>query len=227
MICTPITARTTEKALREIDKANVVADLIELRIDYLKDLDENNLKKLIGRAKKKVIVTNRPKREKGFFKGSEKQRIGFLEKAIKFGAEYIDVEFSTKPALRKKLMKGKMAKRVILSYHNFKETPSLEKLVELFNKMSRTKPGIIKIITYAKSGDDNFIPIELILYAKKKRKRIISFSMGRLGKDSRILSVVFGSFLTFCSLGKGMESAEGQLTAGEMRKIYKGLKVRM
>ena len=54
MICIPITALNTESAISDIKKANNLADIIELRVDYISNL---NLKKLIEAAEKPVIVT--------------------------------------------------------------------------------------------------------------------------------------------------------------------------
>ena len=37
MICVPITSKTVTEAINEIKKAENVADIIELRVDYLKN----------------------------------------------------------------------------------------------------------------------------------------------------------------------------------------------
>jgi 3-dehydroquinate dehydratase len=44
--------------------------------------------------------------------------------------------------------------------------------------------------------------------------------MGTIGRISRILAPFVGSFMTFCSLEQGEESAHGQISAQEMRRIW-------
>jgi 3-dehydroquinate dehydratase len=44
--------------------------------------------------------------------------------------------------------------------------------------------------------------------------------MGPLGLASRLLSPLAGGDFTFASLSEGAESAPGQVTAEELRKLY-------
>lgn len=222
MICVPIIATSNEAALKDIDEANKVADFIELRIDYIK---KPNVKKLIERAKKKVIVTNRKESEGGNFKGSESSRLKLLGQAIRAGADYIDVEFSTPAKIRNSLIKKRGRSKVILSYHNFEETPFPDGLVKLFDRMNRVKGiEIIKIVTFARTVKDQMIILGFIQKVRKKKK-IIAFCMGDLGRDSRVLSVPFGGYLTYGALDKNKESAPGQFTVRELRMNYAGLGV--
>jgi 3-dehydroquinate dehydratase len=50
--------------------------------------------------------------------------------------------------------------------------------------------------------------------------------MGEHGRVSRLLSPVFGCFLTYASLQRGGETASGQMTVQEMKRAYEllGLK---
>jgi 3-dehydroquinate dehydratase len=49
--------------------------------------------------------------------------------------------------------------------------------------------------------------------------------MGKAGRVSRLLSPIFGGFFTFASLGRGAETAPGQMSIEEMRAAYKLLGV--
>ena len=51
MICIPIRAKTTKEALADMKKASKHCDIIELRVDYIKDLD---LKKLLKSKLKQI-----------------------------------------------------------------------------------------------------------------------------------------------------------------------------
>ncbi len=224
MICVPIVAKSNSAALEDIAKANKVADYIELRLDLI---NKPNIESLIKKAKKPVIVTVRKKSEGGKFSGTESRRISLLKKALKLKPEYIDLEFSIpKKSLNSLIETSGKKTKVILSHHNMKSTPPLKELNVLLAKMKKVKGvNIFKIITTANFMDDSMAILEFLRQAKKKKNNIISFAMGIYGKDSRILSVPFGSYLTFGSLEKGKESADGQLTVGELNKIYQGLSV--
>jgi 3-dehydroquinate dehydratase/shikimate dehydrogenase len=60
---------------------------------------------------------------------------------------------------------------------------------------------------------------------QRARHPTIAMCMGELGLVSRILGRKFGNFLTFASLGKGRESAPGQMTASELRELYRYKKI--
>ena len=90
-ICIPITAETVEGALNDIKKAEKASDLVELRIDCIKNIDRGKLKKLLEAKKRKMIVACRPKSLGGNFEGKEEDRINLLKKAVELGADFVDI----------------------------------------------------------------------------------------------------------------------------------------
>jgi len=210
MICISIIFSNMDAAIADLKKANNIADIIELRVDYIFGLD---IKKLIEAAEKPVIVTNRRKADNGKFEGAEEERLSILKKAIDLGADYVDIEIDSN---YNEIINDKKNSKIIISYHNFDETP--ENINEIFDKLNSTNADIIKIVTTANKLADNLKIIELI---KKSEKPIIGLCMGPLGEISRILSTIYGSFLTFASLDKGKESAPGQIPAETLRNIYR------
>jgi len=212
MICIPITARSPEDTISEMISASKYADIVELRIDYIPELQnaEACIEESLKRKTKPVIITNRPEREGGKFNGSEQDRLHLLQKAIDLGADYVDVEYdSIKQITRQN------SSKIIISHHNFKETP--HNLSKIYDDICQQKPDIVKIVTYANDIIDNIRIFELL---KSAQIPTISFCMGESGYISRILTKKFGGFLTFASLEKGKESAPGQLTVNELSKIY-------
>ena len=216
MICVPITSKTIEEAIEEIKEAEEVADIIELRLDYLKNPD---LKVLLETARKPVIVTCRKKSEGGLYDGDEKGRVEILLKAIEEGANYVDVELSTPEPLLDKLKKKKAETRLILSYHNFKHVP--DDLQNTYDRMLQKGCEIVKIAVMANSCEDNLRIFDIIEQAKSKNMDIIAFCMGEYGEISRVLSPLFGGYLTFGSLSRGKESAPGQIPAQVLKNIYR------
>ena len=212
MICIPITARSVENTISEMISASKYADIVELRIDYIPELQNalTCIEKSLKSKTKPVIITNRPEREGGKFKGSEQDRLHLLQKAIELGADYVDVEYDSINQISRR-----NSSKIIISHHNFKETP--HNLIKIYNDICQHKPDIVKIVTYANDITDNIRIFELLKSAKVPT---ISFCMGELGYISRILTSRFGGFLTFASLEKGKESALGQLTVNELSNIY-------
>jgi len=225
MICIPIVAATNEEAMKQMDKCFSLADVVELRIDFIRNV---NLTKLLSAKKGKVIVTARKKDEGGNFEGDEEKRFFLLSKAVILRADFIDIELSTDETFTKKLL-GDIRKHgdqtnLIVSHHDFNGTPSESKLQNIFNECVGRGAHIVKIVTFANSAEDNLKILKLISYAKKTNRKIIALCMGEKGKISRIMAPYFGSYLSFASLEKGAESAPGQLTVEEMREIFRILK---
>ncbi len=221
-----------------MEHAHAFADIVELRIDGMNDPD---LRLLLKEKLGQVLVTNRRREEGGAFSGSEAERVALLEDAVSLGADFIDIEASTDPALivALKVKIGavsaihpprpnpfpqgggtKYGTKLILSWHDFGGTPSEQILKKKFRDMRAIGADIIKIVTYARKEEDNLRILSLVPYARRQGQEIIAFCMGAAGRSSRIMTAALGSFLTFAALERGVESAPGQMTVDEMKKIW-------
>ncbi len=222
MICIPVVAKTNEEALERMDASFRLADLVELRID---SIGGGNLKKLLSAKKGPILVTARRKEEGGRFAGSEPERIALLREAIRLEADLVDVELSTDEALTaavvKEIQKGRGRTKLIVSHHDFNRTPPYRTLQGICNRCAGRGADIVKIATFAESMEDNLTILKLIGWARRKGQIIIAHCMGEKGKASRVMAPFFGSYLSFASLERGQESAPGQLTASEMREIFR------
>ncbi|MEE8383873.1 MAG: type I 3-dehydroquinate dehydratase, partial [Nitrosopumilus sp.] len=103
---------------------------------------------------------------------------------------------------------------LLVSWHDFKKTPSSIELKKKMNQMSKFSSNV-KIVCTAKSIDDSNRMLEL--YSKKGKNSLISFAMGDFGRISRILCLYLGSPYTYVSLGKAI--APGQFSVDEVKKI--------
>lgn len=209
LICIPITAATNEAAIEDMAAASEYADVLELRLDYIPNPDIN---KLLKHRRKPVIVTNRPKREGGRFSGNEDSRLQLLKNAIELGADYIDIEHDSVQYILNLIHHGC---KVIVSYHNFLETPL--NLDEIYKGLCRTGAHIAKLAVFANDIADNVRIFQLL---KSASLPTIALCMGESGLISRILAQKFGSYMTFASLEKGKESAPGQITIYELLNLY-------
>lgn len=218
MLAEVITAKSEHELFKDVKKSND-ADLIEIRLDYLKEYERKKIEGIIKKIGKPIIITCRKKSEFGLFEGDEKKRLEILKNFIDGNADFIDVEYSSNKPFIKKLILNKGKSKIIVSYHNLKETPNDVK--KIYGDIEMLNPDLIKIVTNANSITDNFKIFELIKIAKKENKKLISFCMGSYGQFSRILSIILGSEVTYASIEKGKESASGQLTVKEMADDYR------
>ena len=220
-LCVPIVETSIERAHIAIKEADRWADLIELRVDYLRSAD---LVLLLGSCQKPLIVTNRRKEEGGKYRGEERKRLSVLEKAVDLGTDYVDVELAAETSFLKNLIRNREKTQVILSFHDFRRTPSLRELQKLFSRMTRLGADVIKIVPFAGAWEDNLTILSLIPFAKERGQKIVAFCMGEKGKISRVISPLLGAAWTYASLDKNRNSAPGQLTVQELKEIWEKMR---
>ncbi|OPY16791.1 MAG: 3-dehydroquinate dehydratase [Syntrophus sp. PtaB.Bin075] len=229
-ICIPVVGSERDEAIRQIHAAAPLADLLELRLDLI---EEGSLKELVGEIRRnpfpvKIVATHRRREESGSLQApgeeiAEEARIAVLKEAILLGVDYVDIELSTSPVLRDSLNEliaehlGRT--QLIISCHNFHETPSDAALEDLWRGCREAGARVIKIVTFARTMADNLRVLRLIPWSLGKGQEIVAFSMGELGKISRVMSPLLGAHFTFASLGQESATAPGQLTAAELLRI--------
>ncbi len=217
-VCVAVPPKTVEEAFSLIKQAEAQnADLIEVRLDSLKKHD--HIADIPRCTKTPLIATNKSVKNHGSFSGSETERQKILLDAAKNGFTYVDVDLGT-PHQEELISSLRDAgAKIIVSFHDFEQTPSLSKLDKIFDEEVALGADVCKIVTTANSVEDNSTAIDFVSNASKKAK-IVCFAMGDLGIPSRFLSPVFGAFFTFASINEKRKTAKGQLTIQEMRKAY-------
>ncbi len=199
--------------LPAIKKVEPLVDLFEVRIDLI----GSGWREVAAGLKKPWIACNRRVEEGGKWRGSESARIRELIATLELGASIIDIELAT-PGVEKVVKETRDRAECLLSYHNMKETPSLKKLKEILESEINTGADVCKVVTTARSFADNLAVLQLIKEFPKTR--VVAFAMGAAGRISRVLCPLAGGYFTYASIEAGRESAEGQITVGELRKIY-------
>ncbi|MEI7637774.1 MAG: type I 3-dehydroquinate dehydratase [Syntrophus sp. (in: bacteria)] len=220
MICASLVAGTMEMALEKMTTGFRHADLLELRIDLIADLD---LPALVKGKTGPVLITNRRREEGGGFRGTEEERILLLCEAIHLKAEYVDIEVATDDGLARQVLGAAAGQgghtKIIVSFHDFNTTPTEGALRRIWGACRERGGDIVKIVTHARCSEDNLRVLSLIPYSRKRGQDIIAFSMGEQGRISRIMAPLLGSYLAFAALDKGEEAAPGQMTVEEMKQV--------
>jgi 3-dehydroquinate dehydratase type I len=225
MICVPVLAETNRKALRMMATGFALADMVELRIDRMGAPD---LPALVGARKGILLVTNRRKKEGGFFSGPEKERVDFLAEAARLGSDWVDIEASTGRRLisdlAAKISGQGQTTKMIVSHHELRGTPPWRALRRRYEACRAFGAQVVKIVTYAEAVEDNLRLLQLIPRSLAEGQAIVAFCMGPQGRISRVLAPILGSCISYASLRKGAESAPGQPTVSEMRRTLQCLK---
>jgi len=181
----------------------------ELRIDLVRpSVDE--LKQMLANSEISYIATCRP----GVF--DEETSLKYLEIAAQNGAHYIDVEIErgTEVALRLKKACENTACKLIISYHNFQNTPSQADLLSIIDECKSRGADIVKIACKVNTSVDNSVLLSLY----SQRENVVAFGMGALGKVSRLASLGCGAEFTYVASDNGEATAPGQFTVSEMKK---------
>lgn len=217
-ICVPIREKDPKIVLEMAQKARKNgADMIELWLDQIeidKRREVDQVKKLIEKLPKPLIVACKRRAEGGSFTGADRRRIELLEKAAAAGADYIDIDLKTARRHKKRLQKNK--KKLIVSYHDFQVTPSLVALEKIVGLAKKAGAEIVKIATFAARFEDNVVLFELTKRARSRGEKIIAVGMGEKGRISRIGCPLLGSMVSFAALDSASKTAEGQLTLDEL-----------
>ena len=213
--CVSIAEKTPTKIKQVLKIALKKSDYVEVRLDFLKIEQIPEALEIIKSDLNKIVWTLRPKTEGGKFSGNEKERIAIIKLIAEYSPFLLDIEYNTlkKNTSLIKYLKSTKTK-LLVSWHDFKKTPSTLELKKKLNQMSKFSSNV-KIVSTAKSTNDSTRMLEL--YSKKGKNNLISFAMGDFGRISRILCLYLGSPYTYVSLGKAI--APGQFSVDEIKKI--------
>jgi 3-dehydroquinate dehydratase/shikimate dehydrogenase len=212
-LCVPIFVRSADQAIRDaVLAAEAGADVVEYRIDRF-GLGGDDLPALLRRSPLPCIVTCRPTWEGGQSEWDDETRLKLLDDEA-VTARYVDVELETAHRLNKP---APVSRRMIVSSHHFDGRPA--RLTTIVQELWENSPAdVAKIAWTARTIRDNLEAFELLLH---RPKPTIALCMGEHGMISRILAKKFGAFLTFTSLSKEAETAPGQVTIEQMKRLYR------
>lgn len=193
-------------------------DFFELRLDSLSPITDGDEEK-VSRLRAPLIITARNPREGGIGNLSIERRRALLLQFLPH-AKYIDVELKGAREFKSLLAQAQKRKaRRILSYHNFKATPSSRSLCAKAKLAKTAGADIFKVATRT---DTPAALGRLVDFLRKADVNIAISAMGigRLGALSRLLLAGCGSVLNYASLGR--PNVEGQLSIAMSRAAMDG-----
>lgn len=212
MLCIPIVGPSLDAVHAQVLEAMEQGDLLEWRVDLFEECSIEQLKELRKKISLPLIVTLRSVAQGGRYEGGE--HLAAIKRLAALHPDYMDLEYDTARVFVEEMAREFPQIKLILSYHNFKETPS--DLEAIYAQMQQPFIALYKMTCTACSTLDSFRMLEFM----RSHRRLWGMCMGERGSITRILGPIMGSPWTFASLSQEEQSAPGQLTVKELRSTY-------
>lgn len=211
--CLPIIKNKKADVLTTIEQNEKEYQFFEVWLDYIKNFDEAFLTQLINLLGEKLIVVFRRQHlEKPMM--DQQKRLTMLA-LLKNADAIVDLDISQAEELKT------TNNNLLLSYHNYDNTPSNDALQKIITTMEQYHPTIYKIATMCQTEQDALRLLELQQALKQQNKKHIVLGMGEYGTITRIFGTLWGNEMIFAPKEKSEASAPGQLTKEQLEKILK------
>lgn len=199
----------TDKEPNENIKSLCV-DVLEVRVDQFQSYDIDHIKGNILKRKEigvpLILTIRNAKEEGGKSHISDPTKLKIFESVAPL-VDAIDIELNS-PIISKVISLAKKNKNlIIVSSHNFKDTPRNTGLEKVFKNAFKKGADIVKIATKANSLDD--VNRLMQFTVRHKKHNVITMSLGSVGSISRLTFPSAGSLLTYSYVGQ--PSAPGQI----------------
>jgi 3-dehydroquinate dehydratase/shikimate dehydrogenase len=235
-ICVPVCVSRVSELPNAVRVASAVADIVEVRLDYLSESELNksvsDIRRVLESRERPIILTLRPAEYGGRRAISVADRLFFrIQNAplvrAREPSDYWDLELDLALILQQRRQEGNDVVdwgqvdwgQTICSHHDFVGVP--HDLDQIYNAMAATPAAIIKIAVQADDATDCLPIFRLLKRAEQEGRELIAIAMGDAGIMTRILGPSRGSFLTYGSLSDENATAPGQLTATDLRELYR------
>ena len=224
-ICVPVVETTTEKIIQQIQELQN-CDLIELRIDFYENIhDLKQVHELLLQVGQQtnlpLLLTYRSLKEGGHIQLSDQEYLSLVQTACQSGCiDIVDIELESGNMLVYQLVEiaHQNHVKVLMSYHDFEKTPAVMEMKERLEKMEIMGADICKIAVMPFSYKDVIQLLNTTMEMSQRLTRpLVTMSMGKIGKITRIVGELVGSSITFASVGQS--SAPGQLTLEDMQTL--------
>lgn len=232
LVCVPV-VETEENRICQAASLAVGqgAEVLEWRIDWFAQARQwDQVDKVLGRLQEIcgdaiLLCTFRSKPQGGEQDITQEAYRELLRNIAKSRhADLLDVEVPelTDPASAIRML-HEDGQRVVGSKHYFSHTPKLEQMRQDLKGMQQAGADIGKLAVMPHSPADVLRLLEVTVRMKEECPAypLVTMAMGGLGIVSRVSGQIFGSCMTFASVGKS--SAPGQLPLADVKGILSKL----
>lgn len=232
-VCVPLVATSPDRAAaaaRALPPG--AADVVEVRLDHVAGTaGDPALVTATLRAVRAglpadvpVLATFRSAREGGAQPADDAAYGAVVRAAVGAAAagdaDAVDVELATPDPVRDDLLAAARGRGVpvVVSTHDFAGTPSADALVDVLRRQRDVGADVCKVAVMPADADDVLTLLRATrTFAREADRPVVTIAMGGLGVVTRLAGEVFGSALTFGSVGAA--SAPGQVDAVRLREV--------
>ena len=220
-VCVAVTGSDPGEMMEKAEMLVRDNEFLEFRLDYLSrpGLALAKIKEFSEYHPHVALIgTCRRAASGGKFKGNIGSQLEILGKAASAGCQLVDLELQSAVRVNPaQLQRLRNSAALILSFHDFHATKNLDKTLE---KMAAFPADFYKIVTTATTLYDN---VEMMKFIEKNSHQhsLVGVCMGEQGIISRVLGLRAGSVFTFAAASADEKTAPGQITAQELRSVYR------
>ena len=209
-ICVPVTDVTADEIIAHASKlASSKVEMIEWRADFFEGVRDHEkvrdvLEKLREITKDTILIATLRSRDQGgqCSMSQEERKSLIIEMSQAHAADIIDVEyFSFENPTRLIERLHERGALVIVSHHDFNETPERRVMRELMAQMARVDADIVKLAMMPVAMQDvsNLLSVTDWFSREYPGTPVVTMSMGQKGMISRVGGFMFGSCITFAA----------------------------
>ncbi|MFN2482079.1 MAG: shikimate dehydrogenase [Pyrinomonadaceae bacterium] len=232
-VCVPVCARRADELRAAIERAAPLADVIELRLDCLDtdaQLDDalRRLPALLRARTRPFVLTFRPAGQGGRRELDAATRLDFWTRRLRplfddasARPDFVDLELDlvSDPRRREELLRIFDSTTLIVSRHDFAGVPA--DLEKIYTDATSVPRAVTKLAFHAADATDCLPPLRLLERARRDGREMIAVAMGEAGLLTRVLAPSRGAFLTYGSPDDEHATAPGQISAEDLRAIYR------
>lgn len=215
--CLPIIKKDKRDIFEIIEKNISEYRYFEVWLDYVSDFDETFITNLITLLQERLIVLFRRQNLEPMIMNQQQRLETIL--LLSNSPAFVDLDISQIEEL-KYITKNAKHTKLILSYHNYKITPSEQNLQRLLVAMKKYNPQMYKLATFCQSQNDAVRLLQLQQTLKAQNTKHIILGMGKFGTITRVFGTLWGNEMIFSPKTLDEKSADGQLTKLELEKIF-------
>ena len=216
-ICIPICEKTIDALKNAAARAASEGNALEFRLDCLSEAELKRIDEVITETDLPTILTFRPAEQGGYRQLNYDDRFEFWTRQHDWPSSYLmDLELDLVEKLNSTAIDWT---RVIGSQHDFTGPPA--DLEQIYERFAGTPVRIIKIAVQAHDVTDCIPVFQLLDRARADGRKVIAIALGQAGIATRILGPARGSYLTYASLHSEAATAPGQITAQQLKSLYR------
>lgn len=189
------------------------ADILEIRADLF-DAPFEKVCSYVGSIKEAIRVPLI-----GTLRETEENREDRISRFCRLIPQVDAVDIEVDTPIRDDVIAACVGKTVMVSEHNYVETPDEAGLAAVVDEAVSAGADIVKLAVTARSQSD---VVRLLRFTAEREENLVTLSMGDIGMISRVAAPLFGSLFTYAFVGQAV--APGQLpfeeTIMEMRRYY-------